>query len=46
MVQMDQSILALLMSGQVDAEEAFAKAHDKGMFKQYLDKPGTLAAAG
>jgi twitching motility protein PilT len=46
MVQMDQSILALLMSGQVDAEEAYAKAHDKGMFKQYLEKPGSLAAAG
>ena len=46
MIQMDQSILALLMSGQVDAEEAYAKAHDKAMFKQYLDKPGAMAAAG
>jgi hypothetical protein len=33
---MDQSLLALLMAGVVDGEEAYGKAHDKSMFKQYV----------
>jgi twitching motility protein PilT len=35
MVQMDQSILALVMSGVVDGAEAYAKALDKALFQQY-----------
>jgi twitching motility protein PilT len=38
MVQMDQSILAFLMAGAIDGEEAYAKAHDKAAFAQYLEK--------
>jgi twitching motility protein PilT len=38
MIQMDQSILNLLMAGQIDGEEAYTKAHDKGAFQQYLQK--------
>jgi len=38
MIQMDQSILAHLMSDVIEGEEAFAKAHDKGLFRQYLEK--------
>jgi twitching motility protein PilT len=37
MVQMDQSILALVMSGVVDGKEAYAKALDKALFQQYAD---------
>jgi twitching motility protein PilT len=36
MVQMDQAILAHLMAGVVDAEEAYGKAFDKGAFRQYV----------
>jgi twitching motility protein PilT len=35
MVQMDQSILALVMAGVVDGAEAYAKALDKALFQQY-----------
>jgi twitching motility protein PilT len=35
MVQMDQSILALVMAGVVDGAEAYAKALDKSLFQQY-----------
>jgi twitching motility protein PilT len=35
MVQMDQSILALVMAGVVDGTEAYAKALDKSLFQQY-----------
>jgi twitching motility protein PilT len=35
MIQMDQSILALLMAGKVDGPEAYAKALDKSLFQQY-----------
>jgi twitching motility protein PilT len=35
MVQMDQSILALVMSGVVEGTEAYAKALDKALFQQY-----------
>jgi twitching motility protein PilT len=35
MIQMDQSILALLMAGKVDGAEAYAKALDKSLFQQY-----------
>jgi twitching motility protein PilT len=38
MIQMDQSILSHLMAGTIDGEEAFVKAHDKGAFRQYLEK--------
>lgn len=38
MVQMDQSIMSFLNSGIVDADEAFVKAHEKSLFKQYVDK--------
>lgn len=38
MIQMDQSILAHLMAGTIDAAEAYAKAHDKAAFRQYLEK--------
>jgi twitching motility protein PilT len=38
MVQMDQSILAHLMTGVIEADEAYAKSHDKAAFKQYLAK--------
>ena len=38
MVLMDQSILSFLMSGVIDGEEAYAKAIDKGAFRQYLEK--------
>ncbi|MDQ3557180.1 MAG: type IV pili twitching motility protein PilT, partial [Gemmatimonadota bacterium] len=38
MVQMDQSIMAHLMAGTIDAEEAYARAHDKGLFRQHLEK--------
>ncbi|HEX2092784.1 MAG TPA: hypothetical protein VHG28_10295, partial [Longimicrobiaceae bacterium] len=44
MVQMDQSILALLMAGTIDGEEGYAKAHDKGMFRQYVERPGVSGA--
>ncbi|CAN5243652.1 type IV pilus twitching motility protein PilT [soil metagenome] len=36
MVQMDQSLLALLMAGSVEPEEAYGRAHEKALFKQYL----------
>lgn len=36
MVQMDQSLLALLMAGAVEPEEAYGRAHEKALFKQYL----------
>jgi twitching motility protein PilT len=35
MVQMDQSILALLMAGTIEGKEAYAKALDKSLFQQY-----------
>jgi twitching motility protein PilT len=35
MVQMDQSIMSFLMAGTIDAEEAYAKAMDKNLFRQY-----------
>jgi twitching motility protein PilT len=38
MVQMDQSIVTHLMTGTIDPEEAYAKAHDKAAFRQYLEK--------
>ena len=38
MIQMDQSILNLLMAGTIDAEQAYAKANDKGTFQQYLGR--------
>jgi twitching motility protein PilT len=38
MVQMDQSIMAHLSAGLVDAEEAYAKAHDKGLFRPHLER--------
>ncbi|HYR06823.1 MAG TPA: type IV pilus twitching motility protein PilT [Longimicrobium sp.] len=37
MVQMDQSILALVMAGVVEGKEAYAKALDKALFQQYAD---------
>ncbi len=37
MVQMDQSIMALLNSGVVDGQEAFAKSHDKALFRQHTE---------
>jgi twitching motility protein PilT len=37
MVQMDQSILALVMGGVVEGREAYAKALDKSLFQQYAD---------
>ncbi len=36
MVQMDQSLLALLMASSVEPEEAYSRAHEKALFKQYL----------
>ena len=33
MIQMDQSIAALLAGGVIDAEEAYAKAMDKSLFR-------------
>lgn len=41
MVQMDQSIMALLNSGAIDGEEAYAKAHDKALFRQFVGREGT-----
>lgn len=41
MVQMDQSIMALLNSGVVDGQEAFAKAHDKALFRQHTEAAST-----
>jgi twitching motility protein PilT len=38
MIQMDQSILTHLMAGLIEGEEAYSKGHDKGLFRQYLDK--------
>lgn len=38
MIQMDQAIMALLMAGVVEGEEAYAKAFDKALFRQYLPK--------
>jgi twitching motility protein PilT len=38
MIQMDQSVLAHLMTGTIDGDEAYAKAHDKAAFRQYLEK--------
>lgn len=38
MIQMDQSVLSHLMAGTIDGEEAYAKAHDKAAFRQYLEK--------
>jgi twitching motility protein PilT len=38
MVLMDQSILNYLMAGAISPEEAYAKSHDKGAFRQYLEK--------
>lgn len=38
MVQMDQSILAHLMAGSIEPEEAHAKAHDKALFRQHLER--------
>jgi twitching motility protein PilT len=38
MVQMDQSILALLNAGVIDAEEAYAKGHDKALFRPQLER--------
>ena len=38
MVQMDQSIMSFLNSGVIDPEEAFIKAHEKSLFKQYVEK--------
>jgi twitching motility protein PilT len=35
MIQMDQSILALLMAGKVEGSEAYTKALDKSLFQQY-----------
>jgi twitching motility protein PilT len=35
MVQMDQSILALLMAGTIEGKEAYTKALDKSLFQQY-----------
>jgi twitching motility protein PilT len=35
MIQMDQSILACVMSGAVDGREAYARAVDKSLFQQY-----------
>jgi twitching motility protein PilT len=37
MVQMDQSILSLLSAGLVEPEEAYAKAHDKSIFRPHLE---------
>jgi twitching motility protein PilT len=38
MIQMDQSIMSYLISGAVDGEEAYMKAHDKNAFRQYVEK--------
>jgi twitching motility protein PilT len=38
MIQMDQSILALLAAGLIDPDEAYAKAHDKQLFRPHLEK--------
>jgi len=38
MVMMDQAILEFLMKKVVTPEEAYAKAHDKNVFAQYLPK--------
>jgi twitching motility protein PilT len=35
MVQMDQSILALVMAGVIEGKEAYTKALDKSLFQQY-----------
>jgi twitching motility protein PilT len=37
MIQMDQSIMGFLNTGVIDGEEAFAKAHDKSLFRQYVE---------
>ena len=38
MIMMDQAILEFLMKKIVTPEEAYAKAHDKNLFAQYLPK--------
>jgi twitching motility protein PilT len=38
MVQMDQSLLTHLSAGVVDAEEAYAKAHDKALFRPHVER--------
>jgi len=37
MIQMDQSIMAHLMAGAIDGDEAYRRAHDKALFRQYMD---------
>jgi twitching motility protein PilT len=37
MIQMDQSIMAHLMAGAIDGDEAYRRAHDKALFRQYVD---------
>jgi twitching motility protein PilT len=37
MIQMDQSIMAHLMAGAIDGDEAYRRAHDKALFKQYVE---------
>lgn len=38
MVQMDQAIMSFLMAGDIDGEEAYAKAHEKALFRSHLQK--------
>jgi twitching motility protein PilT len=37
MIQMDQSIMAHLMAGAIDGDEAYRRAHDKALFKQHVE---------
>jgi twitching motility protein PilT len=40
MMQMDQSLQALVASGTVETEEAYLKAHDKSLFRPHLEAAG------
>jgi twitching motility protein PilT len=44
MIQMDQSIMTHLNAGLVEAEEAYAKAHEKALFRPFLERRGPEAA--
>ena len=46
MIQMDQSIMGFLNSGVIEAGEAYAKAHDKGLFRQYVERSSTPSPQG
>jgi len=38
MIQMDQSIQTHLQAGLIDPEEAYAKSHDKALFRPHLER--------